>query len=327
MGYIEPVHGTERYHDLVPVYQYRFIPVHSGSVPVRSGPVHPGTGQQPGQTVPFRSGTGSFRSGGPIPVRCPALEIINMDFITGLPRSRRQHDSIWVIVDRMTKSAHFLPVKTTHSTEDYAKLYIQEVVRLHGVPVSIISNRGAQFTAQFWKSFHKGLGSKEVASVKVLWRNQFVKEATWEAEEDMKKRYPHLFESGENAGQDAGSTSNASLIQFEHSESVEDHLYEYDTKTNGYKKVKVLDKDVDNRMFCFHQTLACVHKTPSHNVTVANQEYIAAKLNDIRRFIIEGICIEEESSSEESSSEEGGGEGEREGEGEGEGEEDEEEEE
>ena len=80
-------------------------------------------------------------------------ERINMDFITGLPRSRRQHDSIWVIVDRMTKSAHFLPVKTTHSVEDYAKLYIKEIVKLHGVPVSIISDRGAQFTAQFWKSF------------------------------------------------------------------------------------------------------------------------------------------------------------------------------
>ncbi|WMV19777.1 hypothetical protein MTR67_013162 [Solanum verrucosum] len=53
--------------------------------------------------------------------------MISMDFITGLPRFRRQHDSIWVIVDRMTKSAHFLPVKTTHSAEDYAKLYIQEV--------------------------------------------------------------------------------------------------------------------------------------------------------------------------------------------------------
>ncbi|KAH0637697.1 hypothetical protein KY289_037612 [Solanum tuberosum] len=87
-------------------------------------------------------------------------EVINMDFITGLPRSRRQHDSIWVIVDRMTKSAYFLPVKTTHSAEDYARLYIQEVVRLHGVPISIISDRGAQFTAQFWKSFQKGLGSK-----------------------------------------------------------------------------------------------------------------------------------------------------------------------
>ena len=58
-----------------------------------------------------------------------------MDFITGLPRSCRQHDSIWVIVDRMTKSAHFLLVKTTHTAEDYAKLYLQEVVRLHGVLV------------------------------------------------------------------------------------------------------------------------------------------------------------------------------------------------
>ncbi|WMV14119.1 hypothetical protein MTR67_007504 [Solanum verrucosum] len=83
-----------------------------------------------------------------------------MDFITGLPRSCRQHDPIWVIVDRMTKSAHCLPVKTTHTTEDYTKLYIQEVLRLHGVLVSIISDRCVQFTAQFWKSFQKGLGAK-----------------------------------------------------------------------------------------------------------------------------------------------------------------------
>ncbi|WMV37480.1 hypothetical protein MTR67_030865 [Solanum verrucosum] len=71
-------------------------------------------------------------------------EMINLDFITGLPRSHIQHDTIWVIVDRMTKSAHFLPVKTTHSAEDYARLYIQEAVRLHRVLVSIISDRGAQ---------------------------------------------------------------------------------------------------------------------------------------------------------------------------------------
>ncbi|KAH0685656.1 hypothetical protein KY290_019658 [Solanum tuberosum] len=68
-------------------------------------------------------------------------EVINMYFITGLPRTRRQHESIWVIVDRVTKSAHFLAVKTTDSTEDYAKLYINEIVRLHGVPLSIISDR------------------------------------------------------------------------------------------------------------------------------------------------------------------------------------------
>ncbi|WMV46806.1 hypothetical protein MTR67_040191 [Solanum verrucosum] len=69
----------------------------------------------------------------------------------------RQHDSIWVIVDRMTKSTHFLQAKTTFSVEDYAKLYIQEVVRLHGVLVSIFLDKVAQFTTQFWKSFQKCL--------------------------------------------------------------------------------------------------------------------------------------------------------------------------
>ncbi|XP_027767759.1 uncharacterized protein LOC114074037 [Solanum pennellii] len=87
-------------------------------------------------------------------------EMINMDFITGLPRTQRMYDSIWVIVDRLTKSAHFLPVRTTYSAEDYARLYVRERVRLHGVPTFIISNRGAQFTANFWRSFQKGLGTQ-----------------------------------------------------------------------------------------------------------------------------------------------------------------------
>jgi len=87
-------------------------------------------------------------------------EVINMDFITGLPRTRRQHDSIWVIVDRVTKSSRFLKVMTTDSAEDYAKLYINDIVRLHGVPLSIISYRGPQFTSHFWKSFQKGLGTQ-----------------------------------------------------------------------------------------------------------------------------------------------------------------------
>ena len=65
-----------------------------------------------------------------------------MDFITGLPRTCRRHDSIWVIVDRMTKYSRFLAVKTTYSAKDYAKLYLTEILRLHGVPLSIISDRG-----------------------------------------------------------------------------------------------------------------------------------------------------------------------------------------
>ncbi|KAH0647574.1 hypothetical protein KY285_032822 [Solanum tuberosum] len=87
-------------------------------------------------------------------------EVINMDFITGLPRTRRQYDSIWVIVDKVTKSPHFLAVKNTNSAEDYAKLYINEVVRFHGVPLSIISDTSPQFTSHFCKSFQKGLGTQ-----------------------------------------------------------------------------------------------------------------------------------------------------------------------
>ena len=78
-------------------------------------------------------------------------DVINMDFITGLARTRRQHDSIWVIVDRMSKPSCFLAVKTTDSVEDYAKLYIDEIVRFYGVPSYIISDRGPRFTSHFWK--------------------------------------------------------------------------------------------------------------------------------------------------------------------------------
>ncbi|KAH0689166.1 hypothetical protein KY289_016524 [Solanum tuberosum] len=70
-------------------------------------------------------------------------EVINMDFITGLPRTRRHHDSIWVIVDKVTKSSHFLAVKATNLAEDYTKLYINEIVKFHGVLLSIISDRGS----------------------------------------------------------------------------------------------------------------------------------------------------------------------------------------
>ena len=84
-------------------------------------------------------------------------DVINMDFIIGLPRTHKHHDSIWVILDMMAKSSHFLAVKTTESVEDYAKLYINKIVRLYGVPLSIISYRGPQFTSHFLKSFQKVL--------------------------------------------------------------------------------------------------------------------------------------------------------------------------
>ena len=87
-------------------------------------------------------------------------DVINMDFIAGLPRIHRQHDSIRVIVDRMIKSSRFLVVKTTNSTENYAKHYINGIVRLYGVPLSIISDRGSHFTSHFCKSFQKCLGTQ-----------------------------------------------------------------------------------------------------------------------------------------------------------------------
>ena len=74
-------------------------------------------------------------------------EVVNMDFVMGLPLTRHQHDSVWVIIDRMTKSSHFFPVHT--SADDYAKLYIKELVKLHSVMLSIISDRGTQFTSYF----------------------------------------------------------------------------------------------------------------------------------------------------------------------------------
>ena len=76
-----------------------------------------------------------------------------MDFVVGLSRTRRQHDSIWVIVDRMTKSTHFIPVKSAYKAEGNGGLYIDEILRWHGISLSIIPDRGAQFTSHFWICF------------------------------------------------------------------------------------------------------------------------------------------------------------------------------
>ena len=85
---------------------------------------------------------------------------MGMDFSTGLPRSQRGHDSIWVIVDRLTKVAHFIPVHTTYSGTKLADQYINLIVSLHGVPKRVVSDRGAQFTSRFWKRIHEAMGTK-----------------------------------------------------------------------------------------------------------------------------------------------------------------------
>ncbi|WVZ52276.1 hypothetical protein U9M48_003352 [Paspalum notatum var. saurae] len=87
-------------------------------------------------------------------------EEITMDFIVGLPRTQKGYNSIWVVVDRLTKVAHFLPVNTTCSGAKLAELYISRIVCLHGVPKRIISNRGSQFTSRFWEQLHDSLDTK-----------------------------------------------------------------------------------------------------------------------------------------------------------------------
>ncbi|GKC75846.1 putative reverse transcriptase domain-containing protein [Tanacetum coccineum] len=87
-------------------------------------------------------------------------EKITMDFITKLPKTAAGYDSIWVIVDRLTKSAHFLPMKETDSTKKLTRLYMKEIVARHGIPVSIISDRDSHFTSRVWKSLHEALGTQ-----------------------------------------------------------------------------------------------------------------------------------------------------------------------
>ncbi|GJZ63424.1 putative reverse transcriptase domain-containing protein [Tanacetum coccineum] len=85
---------------------------------------------------------------------------IAMDFITKLPRSKSGNDTIWVIVDRLTKSAHFLAIREDYSTEKLAKIYVDEIVARHGVPVSIISDRDGRFTSRCWQTVQKALGTR-----------------------------------------------------------------------------------------------------------------------------------------------------------------------
>jgi hypothetical protein len=80
-----------------------------------------------------------------------------MDFIVGLPCTSRGYNSIWVIVDRLTKSADFIPVAMTYRVGQYAELYISHIVRYHGIPKTIISDRGSIFVARFWKQLHECL--------------------------------------------------------------------------------------------------------------------------------------------------------------------------
>jgi hypothetical protein len=79
-----------------------------------------------------------------------------MDFITGLPRTSKQHDSIMVVVENLMKATHFISLKTTHKEMDVADICMKEVARLHGISKTILSDRDPKFTSNFWKGLFKG---------------------------------------------------------------------------------------------------------------------------------------------------------------------------
>ncbi|KAM0061096.1 putative nucleotidyltransferase, Ribonuclease H [Helianthus debilis subsp. tardiflorus] len=87
-------------------------------------------------------------------------EHITMDFITKLPKTSKRHDTIWVIVDRLTKSAHFLAIREAFSSEQLSELFVNEIIARHGVPVSIVSDRDTRFTSKFWKRFNQAMGTR-----------------------------------------------------------------------------------------------------------------------------------------------------------------------
>jgi hypothetical protein len=106
----------------------------------------------------------SARALQPLSIPSWKLDDISMDFILGLPNTSRHHNSIWLIVDRLMKVAHFLPVHTTDKAQKYAELYIDRIVCLHGLPRTIDIDRGAQFVARFWEQLQESLGTKLIRS-------------------------------------------------------------------------------------------------------------------------------------------------------------------
>ncbi|KAI3685864.1 hypothetical protein L6452_35125 [Arctium lappa] len=112
-------------------------------------------------------------------------EHITMDFVTKLPKTLRGHDTIWVIVDRLTMSTHFLAIRETLPMDKLAKLYIDEVVSRHGIPLSIVSDRDSRFTSNFWEGFQKELGTRVKLSTAYHPQTNGQSERTIQTLEDM----------------------------------------------------------------------------------------------------------------------------------------------
>ncbi|GJV67381.1 hypothetical protein Tco_1482890 [Tanacetum coccineum] len=123
-------------------------------------------------------------------------ERITMDFISKLTKMSNEHDTIWVIIDRLTKSAHFIPTRATDSMETLTRLYIKEIVSQHGVPISIISDRDSHFTSRFWQSMQNALGTQLDMSMTYRPETDRQSERTIQTLEDMLRAYVIDFGKG-----------------------------------------------------------------------------------------------------------------------------------
>ncbi|GJZ89238.1 putative reverse transcriptase domain-containing protein [Tanacetum coccineum] len=121
-------------------------------------------------------------------------ERIVMDFITKLPRTRNGHDTIWVIMDRLTKSAYFLPIQEDFKMDRLARLYLNEIIARHEMPISIISDRDSRFTSRFWQSMQKALGTQLDMSTAYHPQTGGQSERTIQTLEDLLKAYVMDFE-------------------------------------------------------------------------------------------------------------------------------------
>jgi hypothetical protein len=92
----------------------------------------------------------------PLPIPKWKWEVVTMDFIIGFPRIGKQHDSIMMVVDKLMKAAHFIPLKTTHKEDNIVDIFMMEIARLHDIPKTIVSDRDPKFTSKFWKGLFKG---------------------------------------------------------------------------------------------------------------------------------------------------------------------------
>nr|GFB85988.1 DNA/RNA polymerases superfamily protein [Tanacetum cinerariifolium] len=123
---------------------------------------------------------------------------ISMDFVTGLPQTQRRHDAIGVVVDRLTKSAHFLPIRKDYPVSRLAEIFQQEIVRLHGTPSAIVSDRDPRFTSRFWKGLQKAWGTRLKFSTAFHPQTDGQSERTIQKLEDMLRSCELEFQTGDH---------------------------------------------------------------------------------------------------------------------------------